>query len=155
MKKIIVLLAMVLLAVALIPGLSSAQQLVGPTKFSWTPDSGHGEDGGQKSYDVEYSSCRALTTDPNVSVISVKFIYTDWGRQVFQKSNVSYVVESKSVNLATGASRTYRVEEFYLSGGSSLVTNTANFDQWIYPRQGSAGQHFVDLARQLPNCTEY
>jgi hypothetical protein len=153
MKNIILLLVVVFLTMFLISGLSSAQQLVGPTSYLWITDSLYGEDSGQKSFDSEYSSCIGLTTDPNVVAISTKKIYTDWGRQVFQRPNMSYEVDAKFVNLATGAIKTYHVEQFYLNGGSSSVTNTANFNQWIYPRQGSAAQHYVDLARQLPNCT--
>jgi hypothetical protein len=153
MKNIILLLIVVFLTIFLISGLSSAQQLVGPTSYLWITDSLYGEDDGQKSFDSEYSSCIGLTTDPNVVAISVKRIYTDWGRKVFQRPNMSYEVEAKVVNLSTGTIKTYHVEQFYLNGGSSLATNTANFNQWIYPRQGSAAQHYIDLARQLPNCT--
>jgi hypothetical protein len=143
-----------ILAMVLIPGLSQAERIIGPTHYTWVADSGHGEDGGKMSYSVEYSSCRAVTDVPNDVVISIKFIYTDWGRQVLQRPNVAYEVETKFVNLVTGATKTYHAELFYLSGGSSTTTNVANFDQWVYPRQGSAGEHYVDLARQIPNCTE-
>jgi hypothetical protein len=154
MKNVILLLIVVFLTIFLISGLSSAQQLVGPTSYSWIADSLYGEDDGQKSFDSEYSSCIALTTDANVVAISVKRIYTEWGRQFFRKTNTSYEIEAKVVNLSTGAIKTYHVEQFYLNGSSSLATNTANFNQWIYPRQGSAAQHYVDLAKQLPNCAK-
>ena len=153
MRKISGWVALVLVMV-LIPGLSRAERIIGSTRYTWVADSGYGEDGGKMSYSVEYSSCRAVTDVPNDVVISIKFIYTDWGRKVLNKPNVAYEVESKFVNLATGATKTYHAELFYLNGGSSVTTSVANFDQWVYPRQGSAGEHYAELAKQIPNCAE-
>ena len=147
MKKEILLALMLVLSTV---SLSLAVQNVGPDQFTWVRDSGYAQDQGQKSYDIEYSSCYSLTDTPNVVTFAVKRTYTDWGRQYFRIPNVAFDVCSYHINLNTGMYMVYD-EKGYNSNGAQISIKLPR-EGWKVPNPGSFVEHFVDLARHSSPC---
>jgi hypothetical protein len=149
MKKIpLILLMTVLIADGIL-----ALQNIDPTHFNWVKDTIYETAEGQKTYDEEYSSGRTLTDDPQIVGISIRATYTDWGRQYYHKSkDVAYDIFLVDVNLPTGTYMIYLIQSYDFN--NNKISSSIPGYEWIIPAPGSVHEHWVNLARQLPNNTQ-
>jgi hypothetical protein len=119
--------------------------------FDWIQDTEHGSVDTSSSY---YSSCCEPTTDPQIVVIATKQSWTDQGRQNEGLGiNVSYTIGRWEINVETGKMRTYNYTDYDFNG--KQVRQTPAYPEgkdftMLFP--GTMGEHWVQLARQLPRC---